>query len=164
MDRMDEPVPPVCGWDCVRRSAMAVATLWRLPNAVMSISLSRLMSSSRRTSPVISCSAKGWERCQLRARPRVPLHSGAGLTEELVVDVCSESPPLCPLDDLIDPPLERLPRHTRGTHTGRHRRGPPQRALGRTRRSRPTSLSHGRGRRSSGSVLVLVERVGEHLL
>lgn len=40
-----------------RSSAIAEASFIRFPKARMSISLRRLRSSSRRTSPVISCSA-----------------------------------------------------------------------------------------------------------
>jgi hypothetical protein len=94
-------------WDCCgcggsnkateggrRSSWTAFAMRTRLPNATIPISVfSRLASSSRRTSPVISCSG--------RYVSDRPLTKGKSHTDKLAADILIESLTLQPVNDFF---------------------------------------------------------------
>ena len=77
-----------------RSSVMACAIRSRLPNADISSSLSRLASSSRSRSPVISCSVISF--CPTRVKGQ--------LTSELLTNGIVESFCNCPANDLVNRP------------------------------------------------------------
>ena len=87
-----------------RKSVMAFAIRMRLPNAMIPISLlRRLTSSSRRTSPVISCSVGN--KLKLKLKLIIEQKGKYVLANEFVANVLVKSFTLQPIHYLIDTPL-----------------------------------------------------------